>query len=76
MRLPAVLEGVVKGRISLNKFVALSSTNAARIYGMLPTKGTLAIGADADIAIWDLKRHASPARCMMPWTTIPSPAWR
>ena len=54
MRLPLLFsEGVVKGRISLNEFVALSSTNAARIYGMLPTKGTLAIGADADIAIWD-----------------------
>jgi dihydropyrimidinase len=54
MRLPLLFsEGVVKGRISLNQFVALSSTNAARIYGMLPTKGTLAIGADADIAIWD-----------------------
>jgi len=54
MRLPLLFsEGVVKGRISLNHFVALSSTNAARIYGMLPHKGTLAIGADADIAIWD-----------------------
>ena len=54
MRLPLLFsEGVLKGRISLNEFVALSSTNAARIYGMLPTKGTLAIGADADIAIWD-----------------------
>ena len=54
MRLPLMFsEGVVKGRISINQFVALSSTNAARIYGMLPRKGTLAIGADADIAIWD-----------------------
>ena len=54
MRLPLLFsEGVNKGRISLNKFVALSSTNAARIYGMLPRKGCLSIGADADIAIWD-----------------------
>lgn len=54
MRLPLLFsEGVTKGRISLNQFVALSSTNAARIYGMLPRKGTLSIGADADIAIWD-----------------------
>lgn len=54
MRLPLLFsEGVMKGRISLNQFVALSSTNAARIYGMLPRKGTLSIGADADIAIWD-----------------------
>lgn len=54
MRLPLLFsEGVTKRRISLNQFVALSSTNAARIYGMLPRKGTLSIGADADIAIWD-----------------------
>ncbi|MGI3212829.1 dihydropyrimidinase [Roseovarius tibetensis] len=54
MRLPLLFsEGVVKGRISLNQFVGLSSTNAARLYGMLPRKGTLAVGADADIAIWD-----------------------
>ncbi len=54
MRLPLLFsEGVVAGRITLNQFVALSSTNAARIYGMLPQKGTIAVGADADIAIWD-----------------------
>ncbi|MCK0100707.1 dihydropyrimidinase [Pseudohalocynthiibacter sp. F2068] len=54
MRLPLLFsEGVTKGRISLNQFVALSSTNAAQIYGMLPRKGSLSIGADADIAIWD-----------------------
>jgi dihydropyrimidinase len=54
LRLPLLFsEGVNKGRISANQFVALSSTNAARLYGMLPTKGTLAVGADADIAIWD-----------------------
>jgi dihydropyrimidinase len=52
-RLPLLFsEGVAKGRITLNQFVALSATNAARIYGM-PRKGTIAIGADADIAIWD-----------------------
>ena len=54
MRLPLMFsEGVLKGRISINQFVGLSSTNAARLYGMLPRKGTLAVGADADIAIWD-----------------------
>jgi dihydropyrimidinase len=54
MRLPLLFsEGVNKGRISLNQFVALSSTNAAKIYGMHPAKGTIAIGSDADIAIWD-----------------------
>ncbi|MBK6622829.1 MAG: dihydropyrimidinase [Saprospirales bacterium] len=44
-------EGVKKGRISLPKFVELSSTNAAKLFGMYPRKGTLAVGADADVAI-------------------------
>ncbi|MGI9449634.1 MAG: dihydropyrimidinase [Geminicoccaceae bacterium] len=54
MRLPLLFsEGVQKGRITLNQFVALSATNAAKIYGMHPKKGTIAIGSDADIAIWN-----------------------
>ena len=46
-------EGVRKGRISLNKFVEVTSTNAAKIYGMFPQKGTIAVGTDADIVIFD-----------------------
>ena len=46
-------EGVIAGRFSLERFVELNSTNAARIYGLYPRKGTIAVGADADIAIWD-----------------------
>ncbi|MBI1192919.1 MAG: dihydropyrimidinase [Bacteroidetes bacterium] len=46
-------EGVNKGRISLNKFVEVASTNAARIFGMFPAKGTLAVGSDADIILLD-----------------------
>lgn len=54
MRLPLLFsEGVNGGRITLNRFVELSATNAARIYGMHPRKGTIAVGSDADIAIWD-----------------------
>jgi len=52
-RLPYLFsEGVMKGRITLEQFVALSSTNAARTFGCA-TKGRLAPGMDADIAIWD-----------------------
>ncbi len=50
-------EGVNKGRISLNKFVEVSSTNAAKIFGMYPTKGTISIGADADIVIFNPKKR-------------------
>ncbi len=46
-------EGVKKGRISLNKYVEVSSTNAAKIFGMYPKKGTIAIGADADLVIFN-----------------------
>jgi dihydropyrimidinase len=53
-RLPILFsEGVVKGRIDLNRFVALTSTNHAKTYGLYPRKGTIAIGSDADIAIWN-----------------------
>lgn len=46
-------EGVLGGRISLNRFVELTATGPARAYGLYPRKGTLAIGADADLVVWD-----------------------
>lgn len=53
-RLPILFsEGVGKGRIELNRFVALTSTNHAKLYGLYPQKGTIAIGSDADLALWD-----------------------
>jgi len=51
-------EGVHTGKISLTKYVEISSTNAAKIFGMYPRKGTIAIGSDADIVIFDpQKKH-------------------
>ncbi|TRL34884.1 dihydropyrimidinase [Rhizobium straminoryzae] len=53
-RLPILFsEGVMKGRITLNQFVAQTSTNHAKLYGLYPRKGTIAVGADADITLWD-----------------------
>lgn len=53
-RLPILFsEGVSKGRIDINAFVAVTATNHARTYGLYPRKGTIAVGSDADIAIWD-----------------------
>lgn len=46
-------EGVNKGKITLNKFVEVSSTNAAKIFGMFPKKGTIAVGSDADIVLFN-----------------------
>jgi len=46
-------EGVAKGKITLNKYVEVTSTNAAKIFGMHPRKGSLAPGSDADIVILD-----------------------
>ena len=46
-------EGVNKGKISLNKYVEITSTNSAKIFGMYPFKGTIGIGSDADLIIFD-----------------------
>jgi len=46
-------EGVNKGKISVNKFIEVACTNPAKIFGMFPRKGTIGIGSDADIIIFD-----------------------
>ncbi|PYO52039.1 MAG: dihydropyrimidinase, partial [Candidatus Rokuibacteriota bacterium] len=51
-------EGVAKGRISLQTFVGAFSTNPARIFGLYPQKGTIAVGSDADLVLFDPTRTA------------------
>lgn len=46
-------EGVNKGKITLNKYVEVACTNPAKIFGMFPKKGTIAVGSDADIVLFD-----------------------
>ncbi|MCM3081121.1 MULTISPECIES: dihydropyrimidinase [Brevibacillus] len=46
-------EGVRKGNISLNQFVDITSTKVAKLFGMFPQKGTIAVGSDADIVLFD-----------------------
>ena len=56
-------EGVAKNKITLNKYVEVACTNPAKIFGMFPQKGTIAVGSDADIVIFDPKeKHTLSAK--------------
>ena len=46
-------EGVIGGRISLEQFIDLTAANAARLFGLYPRKGVIAVGSDADLVLWD-----------------------
>jgi dihydropyrimidinase len=56
-------EGVRTGRLSLTRLIEVTATNAARLFGLYPRKGTIAVGSDADITIFDpdLERTIEPA---------------
>ncbi len=58
MMLPMLFsEGVARGRLTLSRFVELTSTNAARLFGLYPRKGVIRPGADADLTLWDPGRR-------------------
>jgi dihydropyrimidinase len=60
VRLPLLFDAMVsKGRLGLEKFVDLTATAPAKIYNLHPRKGSIAVGADADIAIWDPAREVT-----------------
>jgi len=65
-RMPILFsEGVVKGRIDVPTFVAITAANAAKLFGISPQKGCIAVGADADIAIWDPEKRVTITNAMM-----------
>jgi len=82
-RMPLLFsEGVGKGRLSLQQFVALTATNAAKIYGLYPRKGTIAVGADADLVLWDPGREVVISNDILhhdtdytPYEGIPVTGW-
>lgn len=52
-RLTMIYQGVSEGRFNVNRFVELVATNPARLFGLYPQKGTIAVGSDADLVLWD-----------------------
>ena len=66
LRMPLLFsEGVMQGRISINEFVALTATNHARMYGLAHCKGNLAVGLDADLALWNPEREVTVSAAML-----------
>ena len=82
-RLPILFsEGVVKGRISLERFAELTATNHARLYGLYPRKGAIMVGADADIVLWDPDKSKQIAQANLhhgsdytPWEGLEVKGW-
>jgi dihydropyrimidinase len=66
LRLPLLFsEGVMAGRMDVHRFVELSATNPARLYGLAPRKGAIALGADADLALWNPRREVRVTAAML-----------
>lgn len=66
VRMPLLFsEGVLKGRMTIERFVAVTATNHARTYGMYPQKGAIAVGSDADLAIWDPHKEVTISTAML-----------
>jgi len=66
LRLPLLFsEGYRKGRLTLREFVDLGSTRHAQTYGIYPQKGAIAIGSDADLAIWDPDKRVRVSASML-----------
>lgn len=66
LRMPLLFsEGVMGGRITINEFVALTATNHARMYGLAHCKGDIAIGLDADLALWNPEREVTVGTAML-----------
>ena len=55
-RMELIYQGVVKGELSLERWVETCATTPARMFGMYPRKGVVAVGSDADIVVWDPSR--------------------
>lgn len=75
-------EGVMTGRLDIHAFVALTSTNAAKLYGLYPRKGSIAIGGDADLVIWNCEREFTLSNAQLhhdvdytPYEGWPMRAW-
>ncbi len=65
-RLPILFsEGITKGRISAERFVALTATNPAKLYGLYPQKGSIVVGGDADLVLWDPAREVTISQSIL-----------
>ncbi len=82
-RLPILFsEGVNKGRIDIARFAELTATNHAKLYGLYPRKGVIAVGSDADITLWDPDKETTISQSMLhhgsdytPWEGFSVTGW-